>query len=84
VKGFGAGALQSGIRLNASCSPFDVVPPELYAKFKATVLEQAKQWGLRVCFGQDDGSIAQAEQRFWQMERAHLNGRLEAAKTADG
>ncbi len=66
------GVTQGGIRLNASCSPFDVVPPELYARFKKACLEQAKVWGLSIHFGQDDGSIAQAEQRFWQQQRAHV------------
>lgn len=63
------GATSSGIRLDASCTPFDVVPPDLYRGFKKAVMEMAKQWGLTVSFGQDDGSIAQAEQRFWQMSR---------------
>jgi hypothetical protein len=75
------GVAQTGIRLNASCSPFDVVPPELWLRFKEAAMQTAKQWGLRVHFGQDDGSIAQAEQRFWDMERAHLDGRIAAAKT---
>ena len=73
------GATQSGIRLNASCSPFDVIPPELYARFKKAVIETGKQWGLTVHFGQDDGSIAQAEQRFWEMQaHARVN------QTTDG
>ena len=63
------GAAQSGIRLNASCSPFDAVPPELWQRFKQAVMETGKQWGLRITFGQDDGSIAQAEQRYWEMVR---------------
>lgn len=65
------GQVQAGIRLNASCTPFDVVPPELYARFKTAVMNTAKEWGLSVHFGQDDGSIAQAQQRFWEMQRAH-------------
>jgi hypothetical protein len=76
------GVSQTGIRLNASCSPFDAIPPELWLRFKEAAMETARQWGLRVHFGQDDGSIAQAEQRFWEMQRAHQNGR--AAETADG
>ena len=71
---FGVGANPSGIRLNASCSPFDVVPPELWQAFKLAVMETGKQWGLKVHFGQDDGSIAQAEQRYWQMQRDHIAG----------
>ncbi len=67
------GATQSGVRLNASCSPFDVVPPELWKAFKRAVMETGKQWGLVIHFGQDDGSIAQAEQRYWQMQRAHAD-----------
>ena len=59
---------QSGIRLNASCSPFDVIPPELWERFRGAVLGYAKTWGLTVSFGQDDGSIAQAQQRYWQMQ----------------
>ena len=72
------GATSSGIRLDASCTPFDVVPPDLYRGFKKAVMEMAKQWGLTVHFGQDDGSIAQAEQRFWQMSR------VGPAQTTDG
>ena len=71
------GLTQSGIRLNASCSPFDVVPPELFQKFKNAVIETGKTWGLKVSFGQDDGSIAQAEQRYWEMQRS-------AQQTSDG
>ena len=73
------GAIQSGIRLNASCSPFVVVPPELWKAFKTAVMEQAKTWGLRVHFGQDDGSISQAEQRYWEME-----ARARFTQTTDG
>jgi uncharacterized protein YeaC (DUF1315 family) len=76
---FGA-TTQAGIRLNASCSPFDVVPPELYQRFKLAVMEMGKNWGLVVHFGQDDGSITQATQRFWEMQHAHRD----AAKTTDG
>jgi len=76
------GAIQGGIRLNASCSPFDVVPPELFMRFKKAVLQHAAEWGLSVHFGQDDGTISQAEQRFWQMQRVHDDGRLAAAKDA--
>lgn len=65
------GQVQAGIRLNASCTPFDVVPPALYDRFKAAVLAFGKEWGLTVHFGQDDGSIAQAQQRFWEMQNAH-------------
>lgn len=66
------GQVQSGIRLNASCSPFDVVPPELYTRFKQAVMAMGKDWGLAIHFGQDDGSIAQAQQRFWEMQNAHV------------
>lgn len=76
------GAVQSGIRLDASCSPFDVIPPDIYRGFKKAVMEQAKAWGLSVHFGQDDGSIAQAEQRFWQMQRIASVGT--ADQTTDG
>lgn len=72
VRAVKVGVTQSGIRLNASCSPFDVVPPELYARFKQAVIEYAKTWGLRVHFGQDDGTISQAEGRYWEMQRAHV------------
>ena len=72
----GIGAHPSGIRLNASCSPFDAIPPVLWNAFKKAVLEHAKDWGLTVHFGQDDGSIAQAETRFWQMQRGHEEARL--------
>ena len=72
---------QSGIRLNASCSPFDVVPPELYACFKQAAMEIAKNWGLTVHFGQDDGTIAQAEARYWEMLRI---GRLAPDETSSG
>jgi len=75
---------QSGIRLNASCSPFDVVPPELYAKFKMAVLESAKIWGLKVHFGQDDGTIAQAEQRYWEMQRSVQTGECNCINTPVG
>ena len=71
--GYGVGARPSGVRLDASCSPFDVIPPDLYQRFKVAVMEMGKQWGLKVMFGQDDGSIAQAEQRYWEMQRAHVN-----------
>lgn len=77
----GIGANPSGIRLNASCSPFDVVPPALWQSFKKAVLEHAQDWGLAVHFGQDDGTIAQAEQRFWEMQRAH-DANARAAKDA--
>ena len=66
------GQVQAGIRLNASCTPFDVVPPELFARFKQAVINTAKEWGLTVHFGQDDGSIAEATGRFWDMRREHV------------
>ncbi len=75
------GVTQGGIRLNASCSPFDVVPPELYERFKGAVLGYAKFWGLVVHFGQDDGSIAKAQAEYWKQQRAHVDA---AAKTTDG
>lgn len=62
------GAVQGGIRLVASCSPFDVVPPELWDRFKVAVLEHAKNWGLSVHLGEDDGSIGQATARFREMQ----------------
>jgi hypothetical protein len=69
---FQIGVVTTGVRLNASCSPFDVIPPALYDGFKKAVMEAAKNWGLTVHFGHDDGSIAEAQQRFAMQQRAHV------------
>jgi len=78
------GAIQGGIRLNASCSPFDVIPPELWLRFKRAVMKTADEWGLSVHFGQDDGTVSQAEARFWEMQRAHDDARLGKPETDAG
>lgn len=76
------GVSQAGIRLNASCSPFDALPPGLYDAFKQAVISTARNWGLTVHFGQDDGTIEQAKVRFWQMTRVMEDAR--AKQAADG
>lgn len=69
---------QAGIRLVASCTAFDAIPPALWDGFKRAVLSAAGEWGLTVRFGEDDPSMAEAQQRFWQMQRVHDDARIAA------
>lgn len=56
----------------------DAVPPALWEAFKKSVVKSAADWGLTVRFGEDDGSIADAQQRFWHMQRVHDDARIAA------
>lgn len=58
----------------------DAIPPALWEAFKKAVMSQAENWGLTVRFGEDDGSMADAKQRFWQMQRVHEDAGIKASE----
>lgn len=59
------GLAQSGIKLTATASAFESLPPEHWQAFKLQVMEAGKAWGLKISIT-DHPSITDAQTRFWQ------------------
>lgn len=70
---------QGGIKLTASCTPFDAVSPAVWEAFKKAVMESAKNWGLTVHVS-EDLTIQDAKQAFWNAQRVHDDARIKAGE----
>ena len=70
------------MKLSASCTPFEALPPPVWQAFKRQVMEAAKTWGLEIAISQDL-TVADAEQRFWMMVRVVDNARADEAAKRD-
>lgn len=70
------------MKLTASCTPFEALPPPIWQAFKKQVMDAARSWGLEIAISQDL-TVSDAEQRFWMMTRVMDDARAEDAATND-
>ena len=64
------------MKVVATCSPFEALPPAIWQSFKRQIIEAGKDWGLQVEVSQDL-TVSDAEARYWDM----LNNARLATKT---
>jgi hypothetical protein len=70
------------VKLRATCSPFEALPPVVWAAVKIAIVEAGRSYGMDIALD-DDLTVLEAHQRFWQLHRVQENARL-AAETTDG
>jgi hypothetical protein len=68
------------VKLNASCTTFEALPPTVWQALKKMILNAGREWGVDIEVV-DGLTVAEAHQRFWQMHRIQENARL--AQTDD-
>jgi len=68
------------VKLNATCSPFEAVPPGVWAAVKVAIIQAGRNHGVDIAIN-DDLTVAEAHQRFWQLHRIQEDARL--AQTDD-
>lgn len=69
------------MKLRASCTDFEALPPPVWQALKKMILNAGREWGIDLSID-DDLTVAEAHQRFWQLHRIQENARL-AAETTD-
>lgn len=63
------------MKLVATCTPFEALPPPIWAAFRKMVQEAGRSWGLDVEFSEGP-SVTEAIANFWKANRIHENARL--------
>lgn len=53
------------MKLSATCTPFEALPPDHWEGFKRQVIAAAKGWGLDITVSQDL-TVMDAVARYWQ------------------
>lgn len=61
------------MKLTATASPMEVLPPKVWEAVKRAVIAIGNEWGLSLEVA-DDLTVRDAEQRFWSHQRERREG----------
>lgn len=70
------------MKLLATCTPFEAIPPSIWDRVKTAIKSAGQQWGVDIAID-DDLTVREAIGRFWQLHRIQENARVAAEATDD-
>jgi hypothetical protein len=69
------------VKLKATTSPMEIVPPVIWENLKKLIITNGKMWGIDIAID-DDLTIRESISRFWAAHRIQEDARLAADKDA--